>query len=74
MLKAYCSHLLLALLVVREVDQAVSAIPNQVDHLVPAHDVHDQRTHEKIAAIVSPKISILVTFEAPSVARQLLRE
>ena len=75
MLKAYCSHLLLALLVVRQVDQAVSAIPNQVDHLVPAHFVYDdQRTHEKIAAIVSSKISILVTFEAPLVVRQLLRE
>ena len=74
MLKAYCSHLLLALLVVSQVDQAVSAIPNQVDHLVPAHFVHDQRSHEKIAAIVSPKISILVTFEAPLVVRQLLRE
>ena len=47
MLKAYCNHLLLALLVVREVDQAVSAIPNQVDHLVPAYLVHYQRTYEK---------------------------
>ena len=60
MIRALCSHLLLALLVVRQVDQAVSAIPDQVDHLVPAYLVHYQRTHEKIAAIVSPKISMLV--------------
>ena len=46
MIRALCSHLLLALLVVRQVDQAVGAIPNQVDHLVPAHFAHDQRAHE----------------------------
>ena len=73
MLKALSSHLVLALLVVRQVNQAVSAIPNQVDHLVPAHDVHDQRTHENRCKSF-PKISMLVTFEAPLVVRQLLRE
>ena len=61
MIRALCSHLLLALLVVRQVDQAVSAIPDQVDHLVPAYLVHYIDAGQ-------------VTFEAPSAARQLLRE